>query len=246
MQLLAIDQGNTRTKFGIFRDGLLEHTWVTATEKDAAPADLRAAIFHLPEPPDKLSIGLCTVVPGLLPAWQELSAELGWPLTILTGQSPTPLRNAYETPETLGPDRLMAAVGAVQQLGAPVISVLLGTATVVDAVDASRAYRGGMIAPGIGVAAEALARAASALRPVQWREPGRAIGASSDDAMVSGLFHFSIGGVRAMAQAARQEIGAEAPLLLTGWWADRVAPHVTGVALVDPHVVLRGVAATLA
>jgi type III pantothenate kinase len=244
--LLAIDQGNTRTKCGLFRAGELARVWAIATEKDATPDALSRAIFHAIDEPEPVALGLCTVVPDLLPVWGQMAQEQGLPLTVLTGQSPTPLINRYETPETLGADRLLAAVAAAARVGAPVISVHLGTATVVDAVSADRAYLGGMIAPGIGVLTQALSQAASALYPAEWREPEQPIGRSTDESLSNGLFYQSIGGVRAMVNAVRDSLGVHAPLALTGGWAQRIAPYLDDVALVDEYLVLHGIAVTLA
>lgn len=246
MQLLAIDQGNSRTKFGLFRDGALQQVWTAPTNKTALVDDLRAMVFSASRLPSPVHLALCSVVPELTASWQRLAQETACPLIIITGASPTPLTNAYATPETLGPDRLMAAVAAADHTGAPVIPVLMGTATVVDAVSAARAYLGGMIALGIGTAADALAKATSLLWPAEWQEPAHAVGRSSDEALRNGLFYQQIGGLQAMIRATREEVGVHAPVVLTGGWAPAVQPHLENVALVDEYLVLRGIALTAA
>ena len=244
MALMAIDQGNSRTKFGIFHHGVLQQAWSVPTDKTAIAADLQAACAaHLL--PDQLSIGLCTVVPEAVPQWKALAVEHGYELTVITGSTPTPLRNDYETPETLGPDRLMMSVAAAHHAGTPVIPVSLGTAIVVDAVSRDGAYLGGMIAPGIEVIARALPAAASALWPVDWQEPAAPIGRTSQAAMTSGLFYESLGGLRAMIDATRLQLGETAPLALTGGWAAKLAPYLDHVALVEDHLVLLGIVLTL-
>lgn len=244
MALLAIDQGNTRTKFGLFTAGALQRVWTITTRKDATADELASAAFTQHRLPDDLHVGLCSVVPELVPCWATAVGGRG--LTIITGETPTPLLNSYATPATLGADRLMMAVAAAERVGAPVIPISLGTATVVDAVSADGAYLGGMIAPGIAVTAQALATAASALGTVAWQPPAAAIGRSSADAMTSGLFYQSIGGLRAMVEAIRQELQhPHAPLALTGGWAKTLAPYLHHVAVVDPSLVLQGIAVTL-
>lgn len=245
MRLLAIDQGNTRTKLGLFEDGTLCKTAAFSTRKLAAAAELEQAVFARTGFPRDVRIGLCTVAPETVPAWEEMAARTGCQLTVLTGVSPTPLRNAYATPRTLGPDRLLAAVAAAEAAGVPVIPVSLGTAMVVDAVSTDRAYLGGMIAPGIGLAERALVRGTSALHGVTWRHPAQSIGRSTEESLVSGWFHHSIGSLREMIAATRQALGAHAPLVLTGGWASKVASHLDDVALVDQHLVLRGIALAL-
>ena len=242
MQFLAIDQGNTRTKFGLFVDGSLLRAWTCDTSKSATVTELAAAAFGVRDHPSGIPLGLCTVTPELLDTWRNMAAEAGSPLTIFTGQSPTPLALAYATPETLGADRLLAAVAATRLVGTPVLPVSLGTATVVDAVSADGVFLGGLIAPGIGTAAQALAGAASALWRVEWRTPKAAIGQSSAAALANGWFYHSVGSVRAMVRASRDELGVEAPIALTGGWAAHLAPHLDGVALHDEYLVLHGIA----
>ena len=245
MHLLAIDQGNTRTKFGLFVHGALQCVWTVDTGKSATPDELAAQAFSPSEVPGLVHLGLCSVVPELLPAWEHLAAQRGCPLTLLTGQSPTPLRNAYQTPTTLGADRLMAAVAAAQHVGLPVIPLHAGTTTVVDAVSADGVYLGGMISLGIGSAAHALSTATSTLQPATWREPAQAIGRTTTEALANGLFYQSIGGVQAMVAAIRAELAAPVPLALTGGWAGALRHHLDQVALLDEYLVLHGIAITL-
>ena len=243
MRLLSIDQGNTRTKLGLFAEGALQRTWSFPTAKRASAAELAQAVGIADLPP-RIHIGLCSVVPALRPAWEALAAHIDSPLTVITGASPTPLRNAYTTPESLGPDRLMAAVAAAR-VALPVMPLCLGTASVVDAVSAEGVYLGGMIAPGIGLVASALSASASALYPVPWGQPACAIGRSTDAALTSGQFYQALGGLQAMLHAVRAELGP-APLVLTGGWAAQIAPYLDEVALCDESLILRGIAFTLA
>ena len=67
-----------------------------------------------------------------------------------TSQTPVPVANAYHTPETLGRDRLAAAVGAtVLYPGRNVLIVDFGTAVTIDLVTADNTFRGGCISPGM-------------------------------------------------------------------------------------------------
>jgi type III pantothenate kinase len=122
---------------------------------------------------------------------------------------------------------------------------MMGTATVVDAVSPQGAYLGGMIAPGIATMADALAVAASALAVPQWAFPRQPIGASTVDSLTSGLFYTALGGLAMMVRSTRGALGTPAPIVLTGGWAQAVAPFLDGVAVVDEHLVLRGIASTI-
>ena len=65
-----------------------------------------------------------------------------------TPATPVPIRNGYDTPETLGADRLAAAVGAALVAeGRDALVVDFGTAITVDYVSGDGTYRGGAISP---------------------------------------------------------------------------------------------------
>lgn len=74
-----------------------------------------------------------------------------------TSQTSVPIGNAYLTPETLGRDRLAAAVGAtVLYPGENVLIVDFGTAVTIDLVTADNTFRGGCISPGVTMRFRAL------------------------------------------------------------------------------------------
>lgn len=78
-----------------------------------------------------------------------LRQRAGYLLEFRPGMS-TPLRNAYLTPDTLGCDRLAAAVGAwALHPGRDILIVDFGTAVTVDLLTADGTYRGGFISPGL-------------------------------------------------------------------------------------------------
>ena len=74
----------------------------------------------------------------------------------LSHSTPVPLQNGYSTPETLGADRLAAAVGAQILYGRRnMLIVDFGTAITVDLVT-DGVFRGGNISPGVGARFRAL------------------------------------------------------------------------------------------
>lgn len=242
MSLLAIDIGNTRTKFGVFSQNALVRTWNVAT---AEIATVDAAGHILASLPPGTTIGVCSVVATHTTYFRDAARQQERTCILLSGQSPTPLRNRYHTPDMLGTDRLMAAVAAVQLCGAPVIPICLGTATVVDAVSAQHEYLGGMIAPGVGTAMQGLAHTASALYPITWQHPASAIGCNTDQALISGLYYQTLGGIRAMIDAVRDALGVAAPIVLSGGWAAPLQTDISAGARYEPHLILHGIAVTV-
>jgi type III pantothenate kinase len=67
----------------------------------------------------------------------------------LNNQLPLPVKIAYETPETLGVDRIAAAVGATaEKKNSNLLIIDIGTAITIDFVSAEGIYKGGNISPG--------------------------------------------------------------------------------------------------
>ncbi len=107
----------------------------------------------------------------------------------LNHSTPTPLINCYRTPETLGYDRLAAAVGAhTRYPGADVLVIDAGTALTYDIVTAGGEFLGGNISPGLEIRFKALNRYTSRLphmdRP---EEIPPLLGSSTREAIQSGV-----------------------------------------------------------
>src|SRR3989442_13570413 len=95
----------------------------------------------------------------------------------------------YGNPEEVGADRIADRVAAFEKYGGPCIVVDFGPAITFDAVSEKGEYLGGVIAPGIGISAEALFEHAARLPRVEIREPQRLIGTNTVGARQSGLFY---------------------------------------------------------
>ena len=102
MQHLAVDIGNTRIKAGIFSDRQLIKLYEDVT------------LEQLPKISSEEKVAR-TVVCSVGYAFKDVESITG--LSDLLNLSPgtkIPIKNCYHTPETLGMDRLAAAIGANQ------------------------------------------------------------------------------------------------------------------------------------
>lgn len=242
---LLIDQGNSYTKYAVVTNNSFSATEQIATNKLASSETIFNTLSKWMKNDIANQIALCTVVPALLPAWISAAAQFNTELNIITGETATGMQNLYQTPATLGADRLMAALAARELAGSPVICLNLGTATVADAISADGCYLGGMISPGIASCRDALFAATSALPTVVWQPPSSPIGRDTLASLHNGIFYHSIGGIKALLAVLYNELGADTPLVLTGGWADVIAPHLPYLALIEPQLVLRGMAITM-
>ncbi len=162
---VVVDWGNTRLKVGWFNENRL-----TDVERYATPDALLTALTETSDSgrqqPDQVLI-LSTNQPA--DDLRNRLAERGCVVRILDGQTPVPIGNGYETPQTLGADRVAAAVGATVLFPGQACLVLdLGTCLTADFVDAGARFRGGLIAPGLHMRLRAMHEQTARLPLLDW------------------------------------------------------------------------------
>jgi type III pantothenate kinase len=244
--LLAIDIGNTDVKLGVFAGDNLRATWRVATDTAKLSDEYGATLINLLEIEeiqrsaiDSAVIG--SVVPTLTSVFETLCRRFFrvTPLRVGAGVK-TGLRILYEDPREVGPDRIAGAVAALARHAPPLIVVSAGTATVFEAISRDREYLGGAIAPGIGVAIEALAQRAAMLRSVDLRAPKRAIGTNTTAAMQSGTLFGYVELVEGMIRRFKAELGEDAFVIGTGGWSTLLSEQTTAFDAVDQDLFLQG------
>jgi type III pantothenate kinase len=239
-----VDVGNSQTKLGWFEDGQLHGPIGLPSGgappavgcADAAIADL---VARLPQPPS--GAVMCCVVPQAIEHWrQALRGAVGADALVVSGDSDIGIRNGYRDPAALGPDRLVGALAAREIYGAPVIVVSLGTATVIGVVSPAGEFIGGAIAPGVDASLAALAQQAARLAPVTFARAPKAIATDTRGGMIAGAYFGTVGQVKELLARARAEIGQDVPAVLTGGYAELVAPELSNVAGIEPALNLIG------
>ena len=153
----------------------------------------------------------------------------------------TGVRIRYEDPKAVGADRVVDAAAVQRLYGGPACIVDFGTGTTFDAISAEGDYLGGAIAPGIGIAAEALFRAdgqapsgrvgpaANRHRP-QYR-PCLAVGA-----VCLGMS----GWLRAWSPGFRAELGPKTKVIGTGGLVEIIAAETKIIEIIAPWLTLDG------
>jgi type III pantothenate kinase len=130
---------------------------------------------------------------------------------------------------------------AVQKLyGGPACVVDLGTATTFDAISAEGDYLGGAIAPGIGIAADALFQRTAKLPRVDLQVPPAAIGRNTVHALQSGLLFGYVGLVEGMVARFRGELGPDMKAIATGGLAGIIAGQTQVIDVIAPWLTLDG------
>jgi type III pantothenate kinase len=161
------------------------------------------------------------------------------PLVVDAGVK-TGVRVRYENPKAVGADRIADAAAVQHLYGGPACVVDFGTATTFDAISEEGDYLGGAIAPGIGIAAEALFIRAAKLPRVDLQRPPNAIGSNTVHAMQSGLLFGYVALVEGMVERFRGELGNKMRVIATGGLAEILAVETEVIEVVAPWLTLDG------
>ena len=134
----------------------------------------------------------------------------------------------------------MNAVAAYHRYGGPACVVDFGTATTFDALSAEGDYLGGAIAPGIGIAAEALFQRTAKLPRIDLVRPPGVIGKNTVQSMQSGMLFGYVGLVEGMVARFRAELGPKMRVIATGGLAPLLAAETSVIEAVEPWLTLEG------
>ena len=249
-RVLAVDVGNSRTKFAVFaRDAssLLVAEWhaVIANETDEPWTEICA----------KVGLSAVCGVAGSNPARRQELLER-WPAGlsqpyIIDHYSQLPVELDVESPERVGLDRILNAVACRRrgEENSPAVIVDSGTATTVDILDEAGVFRGGAILPGIGMSARALHDYTAVLPRIRVSDglgapevPGR----DTASAIRAGLVWGQVGAIRELVSLSASSFESGSPLrfLLTGGAGETLLPLLDGFELV-PSLSLEGLAWTV-
>jgi type III pantothenate kinase len=185
-------------------------------------------------------------IASVVPAMTEIMVEtcrraLGCEAFVIRPGITTGMRLGYDDPRQLGADRLANAVAAYERVGDAVIVVDAGTATKVEYVSRAGTFEGGVIAPGPGIAGEALFERAARLSRVELVRPATVIGRTTPAAVQSGLVHGFAALVDGLVRRLWREAGPTGAVLATGGFAGLLATAAETITAIHPFLTLDGV-----
>jgi type III pantothenate kinase len=226
---VTVDFGNTTAKVGIFKDDILE---------------ARLFFHHPKELKEYLSqVSAENIIASSvsIPAAEILTwcAASGRKIT-LSSALPLPVKILYETPLTLGVDRIAAVCGALDLYpGQNTLVIDAGTCVNYEFLDASRRYHGGAISPGITMRFEAMNYYTARLPLAKAIENVGLIGTSTETCLQSGV----INGIRAEVSGIIQKYRQGYPdvkILLCGGDAHYFENPADEFTQIVPDIVLIG------
>lgn len=232
--LLLIDAGNTRIKWALAEPGAALGAWI---DSGAVP---HAELNYLPACWQGRAVTHAVVANVAGPKLRD-QLQLMLPTTTIDWFASLPqldgMRNGYRNPGQLGCDRFAAALGArALEPGKALVVATCGTATTIDAISADGLFVGGMILPGLGLMAAALARNTAQLPQVA---PGRALAAgfadNTDDAILAGCLAAQAGAIERACALHRATA-----CIVSGGAAPYIAPVLTVAHRMVDNIVLIG------
>lgn len=256
--LLVVDVGNTNTVLGVFElnsagfvkqqrtaPQMIAH-WRVATIKTHTvdeygvlfrnlfaidkieAADVRGIVISSVVPPmDSTLREVCERYFHLKPLFVEPGVKTGMPVQ-------------YDNPAEVGADRIVNGVAAFEKYGGPCVVVDFGTATTFDAVSKKGEYMGGVIAPGIGISAEALFEHTARLPRVDIRRPAKIIGTNTVASIQAGLFFGYLGLVDGILERLQEQMGKDTKVVATGGLAKLIGENSKYIQQVDDLLTLDG------
>ena len=246
VRLIAIDAGNTSVAIGIFENESLVTTFRVASNQDRFEDEWTVYIDGLLRSsgvnPDSLTAAaISSTVPQLQDKFKNIcESHFNVPLLVIDPAVPMGLEIKYQDASEIGPDRILHAVAALEVYEPPIVIVDLGTACVLDAIDAEGAYVGGAIAPGIGLASNALFDKAAMLRTVKLDAPETAIGNTTAHALQSGICLGYGELVDGMVGKFKSELGGSVTTIGTGGYIDLVRSAVHSFDVIEEDLNLKG------
>ncbi len=246
--LLTLDIGNTEITAGLFQGDSLEAHWRLTTNPDRTPDEWAAAIggFLIQaghSPNEVAAVCLASVAPTVTQSVVEgVATATGRTGVAVHAQSPLPVQLDVDEPLTVGADRIVNVLAAVELYRADTIVVDFGTATTFDCSTADARFLGGVIMPGLRTAADQLTRRAAKLPATELKAPSRVIGRRTEECIQAGVLYGTADAVDGIVRRIRAEWpGGRSPrVLATGGLAPVIAPLTVSIEAVHPDLTLQG------
>ena len=246
--LLTLDVGNTEITVGLFRGEALSAHWRLTTNPDRTPDEwgsaLGAFLLHAGHSPNEIRAAIIgSVAPGTTQSLLEgVRAITGAPVLVVDANSALPITLDVEEPLSVGADRIINTLAAVDRYHSDTVVVDFGTATTFDCITEDGRFIGGVIMPGLRTSADHLTRRAAKLSATELRPPERVIGRRTEECIRAGVLLGAADAVDGIVRRIQREwpTGRVPRIVATGGLASTIVPLTTTIELVDPDLTLHG------
>ena len=245
--LLVFDIGNSNIVLGTYEGKKLLKHWRISTDRNKSGDEYGILINSLftyqgLKMSDVDAIIISSVVPPLVVPMIKMCERYFHLRPLVVGPGiKTGIRLKYENPRTIGADRIVNVIGAYEQYGGPLIVIDIGTATTFDVVDANGDFLGGVIAPGLGISAEALFQKAANLPRIELITPKNIVCRNTISGMQAGVIFGFVGQVDAIVKRIKKELQKEdIRVIATGGFARMISKESETIDTIDYSLTLTG------
>jgi len=240
-QFLVLDTGNSATKIGYFSGDQLVKVWRVSTQALIAGS---APFTQLLARDTDLKVGWLNVAAGVeipqLEIWNHFREK---PVFVrIDAHYPFPVINKYQTPLTLGSDRITGVIGARSLFpGVALLVIDIGTAITFDFMTENDVYLGGGISPGMSMRFKALHTFTAKLPLVEAQENIPLIGNTSASSIRSGVVHGITAELNGIIHAYYHQVGENMNIVLTGGDMPFFEKRIKYANFAEKHLVLIGI-----
>lgn len=229
---LIIDVGNTRVKAAVFEKDNIETLVVFKKAKIISETRKIISKFNVSA---TIISSVATISAFKM---QKLASMTN--LVTLDHHTKVPFINEYETPHTLGVDRIALAAAGIQKYPNKNILIIdAGTCITYDFVNKKGAYLGGAISPGIKIRYKALHTFTAKLPLLEKNSPSSYVGTNTNDAIHSGVVNGIAREIDGIINQYRDTFN-DLTIVLTGGDTNFLAKQLKNGIFANPNFVLEG------
>ncbi len=229
--LLAVDVGNTRVKAAVFEENVILKTYIFESEIFLSQIEIILKKFPKIEHLVMASVG--KLDENLLQPLSEMVETV-----IVSRDFQFPFQNLYETPQTLGIDRLVLASGATLLFANQNRLVIdAGTCITYDFVNNQNQYLGGAISPGIKLRYKSMNDYTAKLPLLETQNPKNFIGKTTAESMHSGVINGVIGEIEGFINRYQTDF-SNFTIILTGGDAEFLAKRLKNTIFANSNFLL--------
>ncbi|MCW9065419.1 MAG: type III pantothenate kinase [Ignavibacteriaceae bacterium] len=237
--LIALDIGNTNIKSAFFADNQLTE-FTTHSKTNEAIEYINKTTFK--------EAAICSVNPTSQKIVNNIILAKCVSIFEVNVKNKFNLSIKYETPETLGMDRVCSAVGALSiatnekliSKNQFLITIDFGTATTINIVTPDRQFIGGLIIPGIKTMLNSLNKKTAQLPLPDLQSYQGVIGNSTNSSIINGVITATIGSINETVNKIREDSKQDPVIFVTGGNARFILPHIKNKVIFDEILVLKG------
>ncbi|WP_299161229.1 type III pantothenate kinase [uncultured Tenacibaculum sp.] len=229
---LIIDVGNTRVKVAVFEMNSVKEIFVV--EKERIVLELRKIISKF-----NISRSIISSVANISESTQQDLVKLLNPI-FLNNETKVPFSNLYQTPKTLGVDRIALASAATKKYSKRNVLVIdAGTCITFDFINKKKEYLGGAISPGINMRYKALHNFTSKLPLLKQNEVFNFVGTDTNSSIHSGVVNGICNEIEGVINQYKDEY-QDLTVVLTGGDTYFLAKQLKSGIFAHPNFVLEG------